>query len=53
VLEALRGVNRYEKSYSLISLGLLEVEEIDGRKYYKLSESGLALVKAWTATSSF
>lgn len=44
VLEALRGVSRYEKSYSLTSLGLVDVETIDGRKYYKLSEKGLALV---------
>lgn len=44
VLEALRGVSRYEKSYSLISLGLVDVKKINGQKYYRLSEKGLALV---------
>lgn len=49
VLEALRGVSRYESSYSLISLGLVDVEKRYGQKYYKLSEKGRVLVNSLPA----
>lgn len=44
VLYALHGADgRYEVSNSLISLGLIEIEEVEGRRCYNLSEDGLEI----------
>lgn len=42
VIYALQGADgRYEVSNSLISLGLIGIEDVDGRRCYKLTEEGL------------
>ncbi|RLI76867.1 hypothetical protein DRP04_12175 [Archaeoglobales archaeon] len=46
VLGCIRGMgNRYNGNSSLIELGLIEVIERDGYKYYKITELGKRVVK--------
>ena len=46
VLGCIRGMgNRYNGNSSLIELGLVEVIEVDGYKYYRITELGRRVVK--------
>lgn len=38
---ALWGEKRFHSAYSLISLGLVEAKEMNGKKYYKITDMGL------------
>ncbi len=39
------GDKRFNSTYSLASLDLVDVEEIDGRRYYKATEEGLEVAR--------
>lgn len=45
VICALGGFARYTDSYSLVSLELVDVEEVKGQRYYKLSPKGLEVAR--------
>jgi hypothetical protein len=49
VIGALRGASwgekRYDHSFSLTSLGLVEVVKINGQKFYRVSEKGMEVAK--------
>ncbi len=46
VLGCLKGMgNRYNGNSSLIELGLVEVKEVDGYKYYKITDLGRKVAK--------
>lgn len=46
VIGALRGIGeRYKKASSLIERGIVDMVEIDGKKYYRLSQRGMEIIK--------